>query len=148
MGNHRGRSCVCMLERDFDDQLRRGGELVVNKDDLRRIALSLEGVEEKSPGSYEFSRDDRRILAPYPEKVHPKKARVKRFDMFVVRVADADDKEALLAGDPDVFFTTDHYNGYAMVIVRLDAVDEARLAEIVNDAWEAAPLSTKLKRAV
>jgi hypothetical protein len=136
-----------MLERDFGDHVRRG-ELVVNKDDLQRIALSLAGVEEKSPGSYEFSRDGRMMLAPYLEKVHPKKARVKRYDMFVVRVADADDKEALLAGDPDVFFTTDHYNGYATVIVRLDAVDEVWLAEIVDDAWAAAPLSTKLKRAV
>lgn len=68
--------------------------------------------------------------------------------MFVVRVADADDKEALLSGEPDVFFTTDHYDGYATVIVRLDAVDQDRLAEIVHEAWEATPRSTKLSRRV
>ena len=121
---------------------------MVDRDDLRRIALSLDGVGEKDAGSYAFQRDGRGMIWPYPEKVHPKKARVTRYDMYVTRVADADDKEACLLGDPDVFFTTDHYNGYATVIVRLDAVDEARLEEIVRDAWEAAPLSTKLTRPV
>jgi hypothetical protein len=117
-------------------------------DDLRRIALDLEGVAEKDAGIYAFQRDGRAMIWPYPEKVHPKKARVARYDMYVMRIADADDKEACLHGDPYLFFTTDHYNGYATVIVRLDAIDEAWLAEIVEDAWEAAPLSTKLTRLV
>jgi hypothetical protein len=121
---------------------------MVDKDDLRRIALNLDGVGEKDPGSYAFQRDGRGMIWPYPERVHPKKARVPRYDMYVMRIADADDKEACLAGEPDVFFTTDHYNGFASVIVRLDAVDEAQLTEIVRDAWEAAPLSSKLTRKV
>jgi hypothetical protein len=121
---------------------------MVDKDDLRRIALGFEGVAEQDPGSYAFQRDGRGMIWPYPERVHPRKARVPRYDMYVMRVADADDKEAFLAGDPDVFFTTDHYNGYASVIVRLDAVDEERLREIVADAWAAAPLSSRLTRKV
>ena len=121
---------------------------MVDKDTLKRIALSMEGVSESEKQEYAFDRDGRDMIWPYPEKVHPKKARVKRFDMYVMRVADADDKEACLLGDPDVFFTTDHYNGYATVIVRLDAVDEERLTEIITGAWEAAPLTTKLSRPV
>jgi hypothetical protein len=121
---------------------------VVDKDDLRRIALSLEGVSESEKEVYAFDRNGRGMIWPYPEKVHPKKARVKRYDMYVMRVADADDKEALLLGEPDIFFTTDHYNGYATVIVRLDPLDEAHLTEIVQDAWEAVPLTTKLTRKV
>ena len=121
---------------------------MVDKDVLKRIALSMEGVTESAKQDYAFDRDGRGMIWPYPEKVHPKKARVTRYDMYVTRVADADDKEACLLGDPDVFYTTDHYNGYATVIVRLDAVDEARLEEIVRDAWEAALLSTKLTRPV
>jgi hypothetical protein len=121
---------------------------MVTKDDVRRIALSMDGVSASGKDAYSFSRDGRGMIWPYPEKVHPKKARVTRYDVFVVRVADADDKEALLLGEPDIFFTTDHYNGYATVIVRLDAVDEERLAEVVRDAWEATPLSTKLTRQV
>jgi hypothetical protein len=121
---------------------------VVDKDDLKRVALALGGVLEKTAGRYAFYRDDRMMAVPYPEKVHPKKPRVTRYDMFVVRVADADDKDALLDGDPDVFFTTDHYTGYAAVIVRLDAIDEDRLGDILRSAWEATPLSTRLVRGV
>lgn len=121
---------------------------MADKDDLRRQALALDGVAEKQPGSYEFYRDGRMMAVPYPEKVHPRKPRVKRYDMFVLRVADADDTEAFLMGEPETFFTTDHYNGYATIVVRLDAIDEARLAEIVRDAWEASPRSTKLPRPV
>ena len=32
-------------------------------------------------------------------------------DALVIRVADLDDREALLQGDPDVYFTTPHYEG-------------------------------------
>ena len=45
------------------------------------------------------------------------------------------DKDALLLGDPDVFFTTPHYDNYPVVLVRLEAVSEAQLAELVEDAW-------------
>lgn len=120
----------------------------VDKDDLRRVALAFDGVTEREEGSYAFDRDGRMMIRPYPERVHPRKARVRRYDMYVVRVADADDKEAFLLGEPDIFFTTDHYNGYATVIVRLDAIDEARLREIVEMAWEATPMKTALNRAV
>src|SRR3954467_7739291 len=56
-------------------------------------------------------------------------------DALVVRVVDLADAEALLKGQPDVFFITPHYNGYPAVLVRLDAVDAAQLAELVEDAW-------------
>ena len=83
------------------------------------------------------------MIWPYPERVHPKKARVPRYDQLLFRVADGDDELALLEGEPDIFFTTDHYNGYNAVIVRLDAIDEVRLRELVEMAAEATPLSTK-----
>lgn len=120
----------------------------MDKHDVRRLALVLEGVVEKGGDSFEFQRDGRGMVWPYPERVHPKKARVARYDQFVMRVADADDKEAYLLGEPEEFFTTDHYIGYGAVIVRLDAVDEARLTELLGEAWAAAPSSSRLKRAV
>lgn len=120
--------------------------MTVDKTSVRRLALSLDQVEEKGVDSFDFRRNGRIFCAPYLERVDPKKARIPRYDRFVVRVATADDKEALLAGEPDLFFTTDHYIGYASVIVRLDAVDEDRLRELLQDAWEAAPLSPKLTR--
>jgi hypothetical protein len=119
-----------------------------DKHDVRRIALAFDGVVEAGEDSFTFEREGRGFAWPYPERIHPRKARVPRYDQFVVRVATADDKEACLQGEADVFFTTGHYTGYGGVIVRLDAVDETRLAEILRDAWEAAPLSTRLTRPV
>jgi hypothetical protein len=44
-------------------------------------------------------------------------------------------KEALLADDPDVFFTTPHFDGYAMVLVRLDRIGLDDLREVIVEAW-------------
>jgi hypothetical protein len=44
-------------------------------------------------------------------------------------------KEALIADDPDVFFTTPHFDGYAAVLVRLDRIALDDLAEVITEAW-------------
>jgi hypothetical protein len=56
-------------------------------------------------------------------------------DALVIRVLDLGDREALLQGAPDVFFSTPHYEGYPYVLVRLEAVDAVQLEELVEDAW-------------
>jgi hypothetical protein len=50
-------------------------------------------------------------------------------------VPDLGAKEALLAADPDVYFTIPHFDGYAAVLVRLDRIDVAELEELVVEAW-------------
>ena len=54
---------------------------------------------------------------------------------LVLRVTDLGEREALLQGDPDVFFSTPHYDGYPYVLVRLEAVDPVELGELLEDAW-------------
>ncbi len=44
-------------------------------------------------------------------------------------------KEALLASDPDVFFTTPHFDGYPAVLVRLERIGIAELEELLVEAW-------------
>ena len=56
-------------------------------------------------------------------------------DALVVRVLDLADREALLQGSPEVFFSTPHYDGYPYVLVRLEAVGRDELAELIEDAW-------------
>src|SRR3954462_6167091 len=56
-------------------------------------------------------------------------------DALVLRVADLGEREALLQGQPDAFFSTPHYDGHPYVLVRLDAVDPVELAELIEDAW-------------
>lgn len=56
-------------------------------------------------------------------------------DALVLRVADLGEREALLQGQPDVFFSTPHYDGYPYVLVRLEIVDRAELGELLEEAW-------------
>jgi hypothetical protein len=56
-------------------------------------------------------------------------------DALVIRVLDLGDREALLKGQPDVFFTTPHYDGYPYVLVRLEEIDDTQLEELIEDAW-------------
>ena len=44
-------------------------------------------------------------------------------------------KEALLADDPSLYFTTPHFDGYAIVLARLDVISEDELRELIVEAW-------------
>ena len=44
-------------------------------------------------------------------------------------------KEALLADDPAVFFTTPHFDGYPAVLVRLERIGLEDLREVIVEAW-------------
>lgn len=50
-------------------------------------------------------------------------------------VPDEGAKEALIADQPDVYFTTPHFNGYAIVLVQLEAIEADELGELVVEAW-------------
>ena len=52
-----------------------------------------------------------------------------------VRVADLGVKQALLTADRDVVFTTPHFDGHPIVLVRLDDIALADLEELVVEAW-------------
>ena len=41
----------------------------------------------------------------------------------------------MLADDPEVFFTTPHFDGYPAVLVRLDRIGLEDLNEVVVEAW-------------
>ncbi|MGN6868736.1 MAG: MmcQ/YjbR family DNA-binding protein [Solirubrobacteraceae bacterium] len=44
-------------------------------------------------------------------------------------------KEALIADDPEVYFTTPHFDGYAAVLVRLERIALDELEELIVEAW-------------
>ena len=113
-------------------------------DDLREIALSLPGVLEVTDGhtgepawrmkSGMFTglrgprATDLRQLADlgrsWPDGV-----------VIGVRTAGLEEKEALLAAEPELLFTIPHYDGYPGLLVRLDLIDRERLSELVTDSW-------------
>ncbi len=70
----------------------------------------------------------------YPER-KPGIPRVIRIDIAVLFVGDEAEKQALVLGEPDVFFTAPGYDDWPLVMLRLDEVDSGRLGELVTDAW-------------
>jgi hypothetical protein len=107
---------------------------VATFDDVRRIALSLPEAVPDDPGTA-FRVDGKLFAWPWRERVDPKKARVPNLEVLVVRVASELDKDALIDMDARVFFTEPHYDGYAAILVRLAAIDDAMLEKLITDSW-------------
>jgi hypothetical protein len=111
-------------------------------DDVRRLALALPRTDETvswgsacwvvSKKGFVWERplrraDEAALTAagiPLPEG-----------DVLGVRVADLGVKEALIADDPDLYFTTPHFDGYPAVLVRLERIGLDELRELVEEAW-------------
>lgn len=55
-------------------------------------------------------------------------------DTLVLKI-DEYEKEALIALDPHIFYTTDHYNGYPAVLIRLSQISRAQLEHLMERAW-------------
>ncbi len=107
---------------------------MADSDDVRRIALSLPHVVEIESDGFDFRVGDKGFVWSYPER-SPGRRRVIRTDIAVLFVGDEAEKQALLLGEPDLFFTTPAYDGWPLVMLRLEEVDAGRLDELVTDAW-------------
>jgi hypothetical protein len=101
---------------------------------VRRIALSLPHVVEIDSDGFDFRVADRGFVWSYPER-KPGKPRVIRTDIAVLFVGDEAEKQALLLGEPNIFFTTPAYDGLPLVMLWLAKVNVRRLTELVTDAW-------------
>lgn len=55
--------------------------------------------------------------------------------ILAVSVADLHEKEAILAANPDAFFTIPHFDGYAAVLIQLREVRLAPLRSVLTDGW-------------
>jgi len=111
---------------------------VATQRDVRRIALALPDVVE-ADDEFAFSvrvGAKRRLVAwVWPERTEPGRPRTPNPAVLAVRVADAGEKEMLLAADPAIYFTEPHYDGYDAVLVRLAAIEVDELRELITDAW-------------
>ena len=112
---------------------------MATQDDVRRIALALPEVQEGTD-RFAFNVENkgkaRGVAWIWMERVHPKKARVPNPEVVAIRVADLEEKDMLLASDDgSKIFTEPHYNGYAAVLIRLEAIEVDELEELIIDAW-------------
>jgi hypothetical protein len=107
---------------------------MADAEDVRRLALSLPHVEEIDCDGFDFRVGGKGFVWSYPERPPGQRRRL-RTDIAVLFVGDEAEKQALLLGEPSVFFTTPGYDGWPLVMLRLEEVAVERLAELVTDAW-------------
>ena len=107
---------------------------MADAEDVRRLALALPHVEEIDSDGFDFRVAGKGFVWSYPER-QPGKPRRIRTDIAVLYVGDEAEKQALLLGEPGIFFTAPGYGGWPLVLVRLAEVAVERLAELVTDAW-------------
>src|SRR5919199_6204306 len=107
---------------------------MADADDVRRLALALPHVVEIDSDGFDFRVGDKGFVWSYPER-RPGQRRLIRTDVAVLFVGDEAEKQALLLGEPERFFTTKEYDDWPLVLLRLAKVDVRRLTELVTDAW-------------
>jgi hypothetical protein len=108
--------------------------------DVRKFALAL-------PGTTESSRAQGSTAWLVNKKFFVWERPLRRSDLLAlgpsaptgailgVRTADLEMKEILLASDPDVYFTTPHFDGYPAVLVRLGKIVRKELKDLILEAW-------------
>jgi hypothetical protein len=112
---------------------------VASWDDVRRIALALPETSERlSRNLRQWQVKDKAFVWERP---------LRRADLEALgddapdgpilgaRVEHLVAKEALLADDPAVYFTTPHFDGYPAILVRLDRIGREDLQEVIVEAW-------------
>jgi hypothetical protein len=108
-------------------------------DDVRRIALSLPATaEQDSHGLPAWRVTGKLFVWERPLRKSDIEALgpdAPRGPILGARVADLGVKEALLADDPAVYFTTPHFDGYPAILVRLGHIAGPELAELITEAW-------------
>jgi hypothetical protein len=97
----------------------------VTERDVREAALSLpETTEKPSYGTPGFRVKDKLFARIRDEG-----------DVLAIWCSDTEEKHALIAAEPDKFFTTPHYDGHPMVLVRFAAIDRTELTELLTESW-------------
>jgi hypothetical protein len=105
-------------------------------DDVRRLATALPEVEEAGENAYRVRKKgfawERPLRKQDYEALGPS---APDGPILGARVPDVGAKEALLADDPEVYFTTPHFDGYPAILVRLANISVDELEELLVEAW-------------
>jgi hypothetical protein len=111
---------------------------VATWDDVRELALALPGVEEATSRGTAVWRVGKLVVWDRPMRPRDREelgADLPEGPILGAAVADEGEKRALIAAEPEYFFTVHHLDGYPAVLVRLDAIPRDRLVEVITDAW-------------
>jgi hypothetical protein len=106
--------------------------------DVRKIAQALPEVAEPEADTYSWTVGTKGFAWERPLRKADREAlgaAAPDGPILAAMVPDLGAKEALLADDPDVYFTTPHFNGYPAVLVRLERIGVPDLTELLVEAW-------------
>jgi hypothetical protein len=98
---------------------------VADWETVREIALAFPEVEEEASG---------RPAVGVRGKLFAWMARERDGGGLGVRV-DRDEKQLILDGNPEVYFSSPHYDGWPGVQIRLELIERDELRERLEDAW-------------
>ena len=108
-------------------------------DDVRRLALALpETTEKPSHGNVSWRVKDKLFVWERPlrdKELEQLGDAAPDGPILGARVEDLGAKEALIADEPELYFTTPHFDGYPSVLVRLDRIGLDDLEELIAEAW-------------
>lgn len=108
-------------------------------EDVRRIALGLpETSERPAYGSAAWRVRDKLFVWERPlrqKEIAELGDAAPEGPILGARVEDLVAKEALLADEPEIYFTTAHFDGYPSVLVRLERIGPEDLHELIVEAW-------------
>jgi hypothetical protein len=100
----------------------------INFDTVRKIGLTLAGVEESTMYGSPALKVRGKLMAGLPAH------RSAEPDSLVVRV-DFDERAELIAAAPETYYVTDHYVEYTAVLVRLSRINPDILRDLLGMAW-------------
>ncbi len=106
--------------------------------DVQRIASTLPETAQPSDDDREWRVKDKLYAWDRPLRRGDLEAlgdAAPKGAILAARVPDLAAKEALLADNPEVYFTTPHFNGYPAVLVRLNRIPVRELRELLSEAW-------------
>jgi hypothetical protein len=114
--------------------------VVATWDDVREIALGLPETDEQSSadGLLAWRVKNKLFTWERPLRKGDLEAlgdAAPKGPILAARVPDVGAKEALLADDPRVYFTTPHFDGWPAILVRLDRIARPELEELIVEAW-------------
>lgn len=108
-------------------------------DDVRRIALALpETTEGSSYGNLAWSVKNKSMCWERPLRPADLAAlggSAPDGPILAAQVPDLGVKDALIADNPQVYFTTPHFTGYKAILVQLERISLADLEELIVESW-------------
>lgn len=94
---------------------------------VRKLVLSWPGVEEGTTHGAPSLKVKGKFLTRIKEDG----------DSLVIKNVDFDERDMLMAAEPEVFYITDHYRGWPMVLVRLSKAHPPQVKALLLRSWKA-----------